>query len=69
LTTLLDLIFLNKDMFNLDWLLGRKSKLSKTGLEEAKEKGLITEEEFLRLKAQRASEELENFLKNKKSKK
>jgi hypothetical protein len=56
-------------MFNLDWLLGRKSKLSKTGLEEAKEKGLITEEEFLRLKAQRASEELENFLKNKKSKK
>ena len=69
MTTLLDLIFLNKDMFNLDWLLGRKSKLSKTGLEEAKEKGLITEEEFLRLKAQRASEELENFLKNKKSKK
>jgi hypothetical protein len=69
LTALLDLIFLNKDMFNLDWLLGKKSKLSKTGLEEAKEKGLITEEEFLRLKEHRASEELDKFLKSRKSKK
>ncbi len=70
LTPLLDLIFLIKDMFNfLNWLLGKKSNLTKTGLEEAKEKALITEEEFLRLKEYRATKELENYLKNKKIKK
>lgn len=38
----------------------KKSK--KLGLEKAKELGLITEEEMLRLKAERASEELKNHL-------
>ena len=37
-------------------------KPKKLGLERAKELGLITEEELLRLKAERASEELKGFL-------
>jgi len=47
----------------------RNNHLSKIGLEEAKAKGLITEEEFLRLEEHRATERLENYLKSKKSKK
>ncbi len=47
--------------------ISKKEKL--TGLEEAKNSGLITEEEFLRLKESRATEELEKFLREKKLKK
>jgi len=49
--------------------LKKKEKLVKIGLEEAKQRGLITEEEFLRLKETRATEELKNYLKDKKPKK
>jgi hypothetical protein len=37
-------------------------KKEKQGLEKAKEQGLITEEEFLRISAQRAAEKLDLFL-------
>ncbi len=37
-------------------------KKEKQGLEKAKTDGLITEEEFLRISAQRAQEKLEMFL-------
>lgn len=39
-----------------------KSKTKRLGLEKAKELGLITEEELLRLKAERSGEELKKFL-------
>jgi hypothetical protein len=47
----------------------KKNTLTKTGLEEAKEKGLITNEEYFRLKRDRADEELAKFILSKKSKK
>lgn len=37
-------------------------KKEKQGLEKAKADGLITEEEFLRISAQRAAEKLDAFL-------
>lgn len=37
-------------------------KKEQQGLEKAKEEGLITEEEFLRISAQRAADKLEAFL-------
>ena len=37
-------------------------KKEKQGLEKAKAEGLITEEEFLRISAQRAAETLDKFL-------
>ena len=40
-------------------------KKEKQGLEKAKEQGLITEEEFLRISAQRAAETLDKFLEKK----
>jgi len=40
-------------------------KKEKQGLEKAKESGLITEEEFLRISAQRAQEKLDMFLEKK----
>jgi hypothetical protein len=46
-----------------------KKKLPVSNLEKAKELGLITEEEFLRLKADRAKNELENFVKHNSKKK
>jgi len=39
-----------------------QKKLSLEGLEKAKEEGLITEEEFLRLKWQRAEDEYKKYL-------
>ena len=41
-------------------------KKEKEGLELAKQKGLITEEEFLRISAQRAADTLDKFLDKKK---
>lgn len=55
------------DFFNR--IFKRHSTLTKTGLEEAKEKGLITDEEYLRLQEHRATQRLEDYLKAKKSKK
>jgi len=47
-----------------------KKKAKKMGLEQAKELKLISEEEFLELKIERAKAELKNYLnKNKKKKK
>ena len=46
----------------------RGYNLNRTNLEIAKEKGLITEEEFLRLTTDRANRELENYLKKNKKK-
>ncbi len=40
-------------------------KKEKQGLEKAKTDGLITEEEFLRISAQRAQEKLDMFLEKK----
>jgi len=40
-------------------------KKEKQGLEKAKDQGLITEEEFLRISAQRANETLDKFLEKK----
>lgn len=40
-------------------------KKEKQGLEKAKADGLITEEEFLRISAQRAQEKLDQFLEKK----
>ena len=40
-------------------------KKEKQGLEKAKADGLITEEEFLRISAQRAAETLDKFLEKK----
>jgi hypothetical protein len=40
-------------------------KKEKQGLEKAKADGLITEEEFLRISAQRATETLDKFLEKK----
>jgi hypothetical protein len=40
-------------------------KKEKQGLEKAKEQGLITEEEFLRISSQRAAETLDKFLEKK----
>ena len=40
-------------------------KKEKEGLQKAKESGLITEEEFLRISAQRAQEKLDMFLEKK----
>ncbi len=40
-------------------------KKEKQGLEKAKEQGLITEEEFLRISAQRAADTLDKFLEKK----
>lgn len=37
-------------------------KIKKTGLEEAQKLGLITEEELLRLKAERADGDLKKYL-------
>jgi hypothetical protein len=51
----------------LDRLFKKKSTLTKTGLEEALEKGLITKEEFFRLQIERVEQELKDYLlKNKK---
>jgi hypothetical protein len=47
----------------------KKNTLTKTGLEEAKEKGLITNEEYFRLKRDRADEDLAKFISSKKAKK
>lgn len=55
------------DFFNR--IFKRNSTLTKTGLEEAKEKGLITDEEYFRLKRDRADEALAKFILSKKSKK
>jgi hypothetical protein len=55
-----------ENVFN--YMFKRGYNLNRTNLEIAKEKGLITEEEFLRLKANRCSQELENFLKKGKKK-
>lgn len=46
-----------------------RKKTNITDLEKAKELGLITQEEFLRLKRDRAIKELENFENSKKIKK
>lgn len=40
-------------------------KKEKQGLEKAKADGLISEEEFLRISAQRAAEKLDSFLEKK----
>ena len=40
-------------------------KKEKQGLEKAKAEGLITEEEFLRISAQRAADTLDKFLEKK----
>lgn len=47
-------------------LFKRNLKLTKVGLDEAKEKGLVTEEEYLMLKSKRADEEYKEFLKKQK---
>ena len=47
----------------------KKNILTKTGLEEAKEKGLITKEEYFRLKRDRAEDELSQFILSNKKKK
>lgn len=47
----------------------KKSKEKKGSLEEAKQLGLISEEEFLRLKVDRADRKLKNFLIGKKGRK
>ena len=44
-------------------------KKEKQGLEKAKVEGLITEEEFLRISAQRAADTLDRFLEKKKGNK
>lgn len=44
-------------------------KKEKQGLEKAKVEGLITEEEFLRISAQRAADTLDKFLDKKKGNK
>lgn len=49
------------NVFN--YLFRKGYNLNKTNLEIAKEKGLITEEEFFRLKVNRADQELQKFLK------
>ncbi len=54
-------------MFNLNHLFG-KIKSTTTELEKVLEMGLITKEEFLRLKEHRALEELEKYLETKKPK-
>ncbi|GAI14863.1 unnamed protein product [marine sediment metagenome] len=46
----------------------KKSEVKKGSLEEAKKLGLITEEEFLKLKMERAEVKLKNFLDDKKKK-
>lgn len=46
-----------------------KENLTKVGLEKALAEGLITKEEFLRLKVDRAENKLANFLREKKLKK
>ena len=55
------MIGLLENVFN--YLFRKGYNLNRTNLEVAKEKGLITEEEFFRLKANRADQELLKFLK------
>lgn len=50
-------------------LFKKKPNPNMIGLEKAKQDNLITEEEFLQLKSERAKMELSNYLKNKKLKK
>jgi len=45
-----------------------KKKIAKEGLEKAKELGLISDKEFLKLKVLRADEDLKTFLNKSKKK-
>jgi len=51
-------------MFNLSSILKKKIKSNTPGLDEAVKKGLITKEEMLRLKVERANTELKKYLDN-----
>ncbi len=56
----------NQDKMKLFNLFQKKEK---QGLEKARAEGLITEEEFLRISAQRAADTLDKFLDKKKGNK
>lgn len=47
----------------------KKNTLTKTGIDEALEKGLITKEEYLRLKVSRTDQELSDYLLKEKKRK
>lgn len=52
-----------------DRVFKKNSTLTKTGIDEALEKGLITKEEYLRLKVDRTEKELTDYLLKEKKKK